>query len=429
MKHLLASAAAGLLLLATAPATMAQTTDGYHSVQVFPLVVDSGSFAQRFNFTTPNAFPVTVKIKFFPGDGTVQAATGPVTCSDVVIPANNATVVESLRHLCPGLKEGSAFGFVHAQAAPSSDGMYADIPVFAAFSRVSNPHGNGFTVEAFAAHNFNSGTAVVNGLRRLSATASTPVFQTNCFLANINQLDPEATPLAKTVNYELIHGGNVWPATIDLMPGQIVRLLEVFSDVGAPDGDYNDAALVVRPAAGNGRQGIMSFCTVQDNNTYGADFRVAKTAYGSLGIGSNDGMLAREWAATADVQGRVFKILPGNSANTHVVYFRHPDTVQCRLLNPVSPFGPLTAASGLEMRASDSDQLEAEGGDNLTSTGMIYLGDKPEHGGYNNRYLIEVESNETNTGVERPYMLYCSSGSGNTFGYDIIKYLEPIDRF
>jgi hypothetical protein len=31
--------------------------------------------------------------------------------------------------------------------------------------------------------------------------------------------------------------------------------------------------------------------------------------------------------------------------------------------------------------------------------------------------------------VTRPYALYCSSGSGNTFGYDIIKYQEAVDRF
>jgi hypothetical protein len=81
------------------------------------------------------------------------------------------------------------------------------------------------------------------------------------------------------------------------------------------------------------------------------------------------------------------------------------------------------------MRASDSEQLEAVGGDNQTGTGLIYLGDKTDHGGINDRYLIEVESNETNTAADRKYALYCSSGSGNTYGYDLIKYKEAIDRF
>ncbi len=434
MKYL-ASAAAGLLLLASATAVRAQSTDGYHSIQVFPVVVDSASFAQRFNFTTPNLFPVTVKVKFFPGDGTAQASTGPIACNDVVIPANNATVVPSLRALCPALVAGTAFGFLHAQSAPSSDGMYSDIPVFAAFSRVSNPQGNGFTVEAFPAHTFTSATSVVNGLRRLAASGSSPAFQTNCFLANLNQLDPAGAPLPKRINYKLVYGGNEWNGFVDLPPGRLVRLLDIFATAGAPAGDYNDAGLILTastPAGGDAsRPGLMAFCTVQDNTSFGADFRVAKQAYGSLGIGSNDGMAARESVSKQDAQGRVFRILDGHSANTHVVYFKHPDTVQCQLLNPTT-FAPLTAASGLEMRAAPqgaTSEDDVAGGDNQTGTGPVYLGDKPARGGFNARYLIEVESNETNEGNFRDYALYCASGSGNTYGYDIIKYQENVDRF
>ena len=429
---MLASAAAGLLLLGTAHTAQAQTTDGYHTIQVFPLVVDTASFAQRFNFTTPNFYPVTLKTKFFPSRETAQAAAGPLECLDVVVPANDATVVPSLRALCPGLPEGhSAFGFLHVQSAPSSDGMYGDIPVFAAFSRVANPLGNGFTVESFAAHTFTAGTAVVNGLRRLAATSNSPAFQTNCFVGNINVLDPESESGTRRFVYELGQGGQKWNGFIDLAAGEHVRMLDVFKEAGAPDGDFNDAYFIVRPQdlASVDRPGLMSFCTVQDNTSYGADFRVGKTAYGTMGIGSNDGMAAREIMSTADVQGRVFEIGPGNSANTHIVYMKHPDTVQCRLLDPVSG-APLTAAAGLEMRASDSDQEEAEGGNNATGTGVLYTGDKVDsHGGFNNRYLIEVESNETNTAATRKYGMYCSSGSGNTFGYDLIKYKEAVDRF
>ena len=227
-----AAGAAGLMLLALAPDARAQSTDGYHSIQVIPVVVDSASFAQRFNFTTPNQFPVTVQVKFFPGDGTAQAATGPVTCNDVAIPANGAIVVSSLRTLCPGLVSGTAFGFLHLQSAPSSDGMFSDIPVFAAFSRVANPQGNGFSVEAFPAHTFTSASSVVTGLRRLASTSNSPAYQTNCFMANMNWLDPETTPVAKTVKYTVVYGGNEWNATVNLMPGQFVRLLDIFATVG-----------------------------------------------------------------------------------------------------------------------------------------------------------------------------------------------------
>ena len=431
MKTFLAITASTLLLLGFGGQANAQSTDGYHSIQVFPVVVDTPSFAQQFNFTTPNPFPVVVKTRFFPGDGTAQAAIGPVTCNNVNIGALGVMTVTSLRALCPALVAGSAFGFLHMQAQDSSDGMFSDIPVFAAFSRVSNPQGNGFSVESFAASTFTSATTVVNGLRRLASGPSSPAFQTNCFVANMNQLDPDGPPVAKAVNYTMRIGATTYAATVNLLPGQLVRLLDVFAAIGAPAGDHNNIAAVFQaqgPLNDPDRPGLMSFCTVQDNTSFGADFRIGKTSYGTLGIGTNDGMAARETASKADAQGRVFEIGPGSSANTHVVYFRHPDTVQCQLLNPVT-FAPLTAASGLEMRAADAALTTVVGGNNATSTGTIYTGDKPSHKGYNNRYLIEVESNETNAAGVRPYAIYCSSGSGNTFGYDIIKYKEAEDRF
>jgi hypothetical protein len=48
-------------------AAHAQSTDGYHSHQVIPLVADTGSFTSSFNFTTPNLSPVTVTPRFHPG--------------------------------------------------------------------------------------------------------------------------------------------------------------------------------------------------------------------------------------------------------------------------------------------------------------------------------------------------------------------------
>jgi hypothetical protein len=430
LKASLASAAVAAAMLACAAPVAAQSTDGYHSLQVFPVVVDTASFAQQFNFTTPNLFPVTLKPVFYPGNDTPQAAVGPVTCPDIVIPANGNVGRNSLRTMCPGLVGGSAFGFLHIQTAPSSDGMYADIPVFAGFSRVSNPQGNGFSVEAFPVNTFTSAVTVINGLRRMASTPTSPSFQTNCFIGNMNQLEPDGVQAAKQVSYTLHTAQGEKTGVVSLLPGKFVRLLDVFAAAGAAAGDHNNVAGVFRALnTGNStKPGIMTFCTVQDNTSFGADFRIGKQAFGSFGIASNDGTASREYGATKDVQDRPFEIGTGNSANTHLVYFKHPDVVQCRLVDPVT-FAPLTAASGLEMRASDEEQLEAEGGNNATSTGMIYLGDKPAQNGYNARYLIEVESNETNTGVVRPYMLYCSSGSGSTYGHDIIKYKEAVDRF
>ena len=414
-----------LLLFVVLPGAHAQTTDGHHSDQLIPVAVDSGSFTQRFDFSTPNAFPVTVHARFHPGSGTAQAATGSVTCNDVLIPANGAVAVASLRALCPSLVAGSAFGLLALKSADSSDGMYSDIPVFAAYSRVSNPQGNGFSVEAFAANVFTSAKTRITGLRRRAATVDSPAFQTNCFFGQMPK--SAGASVIKRVQYQLVGSQATWAGYVDVGPGQMVRLLDVFAAAGAPAGDHEGASLLINPSYTGGWQGIVAFCTVQDNTSFGADFRIAKTGFGLLGLASEDGTAAREIVRKADSLGRAFEIGPGSSANTHVVYFRNPDTVQCRLLNPADN-APLGAASGLEMRIYNAGTLE-RGGDGLTGTGVFALGDKMHQPGNDNRYYIEVESNESNAASTRAYALYCASGSGNTSGYDLVRYQEPVDRF
>jgi hypothetical protein len=435
LKHLLKLAVGTLLLAATG--ANAQSTDGYHSYQVIPLVADTGSFTSSFNFTTPNTFPVTVTPRFYPGkNGTTGNGTTigtPLTCPNFVIPAQGLYASASLRTLCPGITAPNTYGFVTLEAAPSSDGMYSDIPVFAAFTRMQDPQGKGTTVEGFPASTFTSAETIVNGLRRVASTATTPQFQTNCFIGNMSQLDPDPilTPPSATVTYSMRIGGTNYGGSVTVAPGELVRFLDIFGAAGVPVGNQDNIAIVFtngNTVANDNRAGLLTYCTVQDNTSYGSDFRIGKQAYGTLGIASIDGLAARESVVKVDVKGRVFEIGPGDSANTHVVYFKHPDRVQCELLNPVT-YARLTPAAGLEMRASDSDMLDAVGGNNATGTGMVFTGDKSNHDGYNNRYVIEVESNEQNTGVSRPYALYCASGSGNTFGYDIIKYQEAVDRF
>ena len=97
MKASLASAAIAAALLTCAAPVAAQSTDGYHSIQVFPVVVDTASFAQQFNFTTPNLFPVTLKPTYYPGSDSAASAVVPVTCPDIVIPANGNVSRASLR--------------------------------------------------------------------------------------------------------------------------------------------------------------------------------------------------------------------------------------------------------------------------------------------------------------------------------------------
>jgi hypothetical protein len=435
------------LLLFAASAAHAQ--DGYFSTAVIPIAVDSTSFRQEFTFDTVTEHGVTVHATFYPGDGTAQAATGPVACTDVTVQSFDGTTLPSLRDWCPGLVAGSVFGFVSLQAAPSTDDSYVNVPLFAVRSRVSNPAGAGFNVDAVAAATFGAGQTRVTGLRRQAAGADHPAYQSNCFIANLNQLAPGGIATAKRVTYRMAQALSgvlplvappVFTGYVDVVPGQMVRMLDVFAYAGAPAGGYSDYMIDFTPTTSySNRAGLMTFCTVQDNTSYQADLRLGKIFAGGQGLGAEEPTMARNQYWKEDVLHRGYAIPPGAAANTHLVYFRAPDRVKCELLSDdwsargTSLALPqrLTPAAGLEIRMIDAAGLVLGGGSGMTSTGQVFLGERGTwtSARYDGRYLVEVESNGQNTAVTRAYTLYCTSGSGNTGGLDLVRYQEPVDRF
>lgn len=396
-----------LFAFAFARPAAAQSTDGYHTLQVFPVVVDSSTFTQRFTFSNFHTVPVPVGVRYFPGTGTAQDAVGPLTCPGFTIPADSSLVITSLREMCPGLVSGSAFGFLSLQE------LSPDTLPFAAHSRVSNFAGNGFSVEAYPPHVFTSGWSGITGLRRLAATGSAPAFQTNCFIANLNEVTASPTPIASTVfmglyatNGAYLAGGN-----INLVPGRLFRMLDAFAAVGLPPGDYNDVTAYFTKVKTDPddlhRPGLMSFCTVQDNTSFGADFRIGKLAYGERGHGANgDTAIRKGWFWNAELAA-------GDRGNAHAIYFRHPDYVQCELLDPVT-LTRMPASAGLEMRLVTNGSVVA-GGNNVTGFGEVFLGDKSDlPKGMEREYGLHVESNEQNTAAIKKYGIYCQSGSGHT---------------
>ncbi|MDZ4325319.1 MAG: hypothetical protein U1A73_09935 [Pseudomonas sp.] len=426
--HLLAACALGLGM--AAGAANAQSTDGYHSVQVFPAVAHTPSFTQRFSFHNPDLLnALTITPKYYPSNGTTQAPNH-IDCPTFNIPAGKTVTFLTLLQMCPtlatALATGSQFGFLYTSS--TSSGPYAG------FSRAATPQGNGFTVEAFPASTFTSADSFVNGIRRAAATPSSPTYQTNCFMANLNEVTPAGT--ATTIHYTLYNSSSavIGSGDVVLSPGQHVRLSDIFTVGGAPAGDHIDASIRFEELNPNEEPSLMTFCTVQENTTLGADFRIAKQEVGAGGlgypgdvIGSQDNHVSRETRVAADGVGRPFEIGTGSSANTHVIYFRHPDYVKCELLDTNN--ARHVDGYGLEMRLLNQDGQALAGGASETGWGDYYLGDKNDrNGGANTRYTIEVESNGLNTGAVRSYKLHCQSGSGHTLG-DIIRYKETANRF
>jgi hypothetical protein len=111
------------------------------------------------------------------------------------------------------------------------------------------------------------------------------------------------------------------------------------------------------------------------------------------------------------------------------MYFRHPDWVQCEVIDPNTNQRAL-AGYGLEMRMMDQYGTGmVAGGAMSTGFGKIYLGDKADrNNGANTRYAIQVESNGSNEAASRPYKLHCQSGSGHTLG-DLVRYQQPGNQF
>ena len=414
------AALAGVGIFAATAA--AQSTDGYHRIQILPVVVDSASFTDRLVFRNPTGQTATITVTYYPAQGTSQAS--PLDCGTVDVFSNRQRTFDGLRALCPQLAPGSQFGFLRAtQAGPANQ-------PFSVYSRVSNSQGNGFSVEGFPAHTFTSADASVTGLRRSAASASAPAFQSNCFMALMDNVGAAAsTPT--TVSYLLFSESNVplGQGSVQLQPGQMVRLLDIFDAAGAPFADYDNGRILFTES-GDGDPGVIAFCTVQDNTSFGADFRIAKQEYGAPTAASGSGLAAQDQLAlrASEVDGdiplptgvgamsaRPFSIAPGASSNSHLIHFRHPDLIGCDIVDSATGVrAPMTNRLVHRLLAEDGMTVLA-GGNGITGFDNLYLGDKQSQGGgANTRYLLEVESAETNLASTRPYRLRCASGSGHT---------------
>ena len=423
----------GLACASFLPPARAQSTDGYHVIQVFPIVVNTGSFAQSFVFANGRPGSATVTPRYFPADGTSATS---MTCPDFTITEQTRSF-QSLLELCPALPAGSQFGSLVLTSHVAGADYGAGHP-FSGFSRVSNPQGNGFSVEAFPAHTFTMGYASVPGLRRRSATPTSPAFQTNCFIGQIGALGGAGHPVQVQMSLTDAQGGTINTDMLNLAPGKLVRLLDVFAYFNAPQGDYEDAVFRFGPMGAPDHPGLLGFCTVQDNTSFGADFRIAKAGL-NLGGESSDwtspgdnhvnrvSSTRQDMVLPGESDGRWYGLEPGQQ-NSHVFYFRHPDAVACRLYS--QGFGrALTPADGLEMRLVDRLGNVVAGGDGVAGFGQVFMGDKESRGqGFNTRYAIQVENTKPPGGTYVAYSVECESGSGHTPG-DLTRYQAPLDEF
>jgi hypothetical protein len=240
-------------------AAVAQTSLGSSGSIVFPVVAATSTFTGHVTLFNPNGFDITVGLSYFDADNLPSPGAKP--CSDAVVPANRSVQFD-LAAQCT-LGAGSHFGLLIASNHDGTNGFFG-------YSRTDNNAGAGFSVEGFPLANFTGNTRSATVLTRVAAA---PTFQTNCF----------AESLAGPINYDLaLFDGTTGAQIGTTLSGTLgafaqFRYLDVFAAAGAAPGDHtNVRAQFTRTSAET--LDLIGFCTVQDNTSFGADFRIAKSS-------------------------------------------------------------------------------------------------------------------------------------------------------
>ena len=250
--------AAALCAAMASGAAFGQTAFGAATSVVCPDVASTSTFVGTMTLYNPNLNDVTVHVNY--SDENQLPTAGPKVCNDIVIPANRS-IQFTLADVCT-LEPGNHFGMMVVSDAAGTNPIVG-------YARTENNAGAGFSVEGFPIDNFATGQSNSVGLVQ-SSTA--PGYQTNCFVGALGGAVTYDMKLVDDASGAQI--GNTVSGSLN--PFELFRYLDVFSAVGAPPGDYaNVRAQFIRTSVDS--QPLVGFCTVQDNTSFGADFRIAKT--------------------------------------------------------------------------------------------------------------------------------------------------------
>jgi hypothetical protein len=408
----LAGILSALILVSAAalPATVsAQAIDGAGSIVIIPVVVSSGSFATEITIYNQSlfGFAATVDITFYGAPGT--PVPGTTLCTQLVIPSGTQVQFD-FRTQCglpaPG---GSRYGVLKLFSNPAGVGV---VPILA-HARVANPQGVGFSVEAFPVGTFEGATQYSIGLKRQAAA---PGYQTNCFVSALNEAVPGYSIKLRNPNGSQL-GNTINGAA--LAAYAMVRYVDIFAAAGlGAVTDYSNirAEFVNTDAtAGGPGQAIVAFCTVQDNTSFGADFRVAKV------FNPRDFSRSR-YALTG------FSSVTAGMKDVYTLVVRVPDVVSCYLTVGA---GGVDNRNNLEMRIGAFDGVALGGGGgnnvNIVTPNMGEKGTLPgtRYYGTSAFYFIDVGVREGVAGT-LSYGLECNTGNGATLP---VKYLTIPDDF
>jgi hypothetical protein len=275
---------------------------------------------------------------------------------------------------------------------------------------VQNPQAIGFSVEGFPIGSLSPQSQNVTGLKRVGAPA--PIqFQTNCFVGALGQ----------QVDYRIRLYNAAFTAKLGttltgtLLPWEMTRILDIFGAAGLT-GDFTNVSAVIDlttafgPSAPFVRPLWFSFCTVQDNTSFGADFRMGKSfdAWDKAHLGRQFGCTPTDPSCSGYDQA----IKDVANMDGFALFIRPPDNVKCELVSD--------RLSELEMRLGkpgDTPWPTLAGGNDQTSfyysTGpLVVNADTGEF--LRNFYPLLVSARETVPApvTPIPYTINCFSGNG-----------------
>jgi hypothetical protein len=257
-----AIAAAAICGALGASPAVAQTAFASSKTIVFPVVANTVTFTSTVTLYNPNNAGVTVSLDYFDANNT--AVPGQKPCADLLVPANGS-VAFTLASQCTLDPTTSHFGPLIASDVAAASEIFG-------YSRTQNNAGAGFSIEGFPTENFATDTTNVSGL--VGSTNVAPTHQSNCFVT------AQADPLTYDMKFFDGNGTQIGSTVSgSLNAFEQIRYLDVFSPAvaAAPAAtDFSNVRAEFTRTNDVVAQQMIAFCTVQDNATFGADFRIAK---------------------------------------------------------------------------------------------------------------------------------------------------------
>jgi hypothetical protein len=363
--------------------------DGGGTNIIIPVVAATASFKSEITVKDESGTSHNLSMTFY--EAQTSASPGAKACSAIALAPYQVTTV-SLASQC-GLA-GSHHGFVILKDAGNK--------WFFAFSRTQNPQGIGFSVEGYPIGHIGGGDpfSEIGGIKRKAATASSPAFQTNCFVVTLDD------PVTYAVSVD--DGSGSGTLVDSLGAFQMKRYLDIYAATGAPAGDHDNTTVTFEKIdPSQFPRTLIGFCTVQDNTSFSADFRIAKT----LSEADNGRLRYNCFAASfgSDPGECTSTLLPSApevpNATTKLrllTLIHAPDLVNCSIIS---------SSGNLEMRL-----VRIVDGAVVTTSGASFSYNTGKRsaigGGFHQYYFIEVGAIAGTGTFPIRFGLRCTSGNG-----------------